>query len=151
MKKKIQINVLILLCCLFGLPFISYGQDLNEIITKYSKTNDEEVGLENFSFSMSNGTIIITDLDSRTRETYGPLKYEGSGFEGGYFYVGFTSDIQQDPMRYRHEKPRAYKIYYKEKKGYILAILEGKIRQDNAQIIKIYYTELGNKLLNRSN
>lgn len=151
MKTTYPIKVLILLCCLFGLHTISYGQDLNLINTQYSKTNDEEVGLENYSFSMSDGILTITDLDYSRRETYGPLKYEGNGFEGGCYYVGFTSDIQQDPMRYRTEKPRAYKFYYNKKNGSLIAILEGKIRQDNAQIIKIYYTELGYKLLNSSN
>jgi hypothetical protein len=147
MKTTKQIKVLILLCCLLGLQFIGFAQDIQVTNTQYSRTNDEEVGKENFSFSLSNGTLTITDLDNRTRETYGPLKYEGSGFESGCYYVGYISDIQQNPLRYRYEKPRAYKFYYDKKNGTILAILEGKTRQDNAQIIKIYYTELGHKSL----
>lgn len=129
-----------ILLCLVVLPHISFGQNIPITNTSSSKTNDQEVRSENYSFSMTNWMLSITNLDRGTKETYGPLRYESDGNEGGYYYQGYLSDIYKDPLRYRREKPRAYKFYY-DKNGFIIAILEGKIRQDNVEIIKIYYTE----------
>lgn len=151
MKKMKRIKALILLSFLLGLHSISFGQYIQTTKTQYSQTNDDGVGQENFSFSMSVGILTITDLDYSRQETYGPLKFESSGFNKGYYYEGYISDIASDPLRYRYNKPRVYKFFYDKKNGTIIAIIEGKIRQDNSMTRKMYYTELGNRLLNGAN
>jgi len=151
MKRILRMKILIFISFIFGLHFISFGQYIQKTETQYSQTNNEGVGQENFSFSMSAGILTITDLDYSRQETYGPLKFESNGFDNGYYYDGFISDIASDPLKYRYNKPRVYKFFYDKKNGTLIAIIEGKRRQDNSPMSKIYYTELGNRLLNSSN
>lgn len=126
---------------------IVHGQYIPETKTQFSRTNGQGIESENYSFSMSKGILKIVNLDNGLYENYGPLTHHDDGYDKGSYYEGYMSDIRQNPLRYRNEKPRAYKFYY-DKTGNIIAILEGKIRQDNSQIIKIYYTKIGNRLLN---
>jgi hypothetical protein len=148
MKKIIAIQSLIPIFLLCGLFFTGYAQSISVFSTQYTKTNDEDVGKENFTFSMSNSYITITDLDYNKSENYGPLKFESSGFSGGYYYEGYVTDIAKDPLRFRREMARVYKFYFEKKNGTIIAIIEGKLRPDNSYMMKTFYTELGNKLLN---
>lgn len=138
---------------LYAVTSVSFGQDISTSVTQYSQTNNGEVGKESFSFSMTNGTITITDLDYNRSETYEPLKYSENGFdEKGFYYESYNPDILKDPAGWARarKKPRVYKFIYETKNGNLLAVIEVKVEQDNSKTKKIYFTEKGNDLLNAS-
>lgn len=149
LKSKAILSILFLFC-ICGMQNISSAQNLSTTRTYYSKSGKGSIGKENFSFSMSNGNITITDLDYNRSETYGPLKFKESGFdENGYYYDTYNSDILKDPAGWirSRKKPRLYKLLYESKNGDLLAVMEAKVEQDNSTTSKIYYTEKGNSLL----
>jgi len=150
LKTKLTAT-LIIFFCICGLQNLSFGQNVSTTRTQYSQKGNGGVGKENFSFSMSNGIITITDLDYNRSEKYEPLKFSESGFdEKGYYFDSYDSDILKDPAGWSsaRKKPRLYKFVYESKNGNLLAVIEVKVEQDNSKTRKIYFTEQGNTLLN---
>ncbi len=151
MPKFKATSPLIILFFICGLQNLSFAQNVSTTRTQYSQKGNGGVGKENFSFSMSKGIITITDLDYNRSETYGPLKFNESGFdEKGYYYDSYNSDILKDPAGWARarKKPRLYKFVYESKNGNLLAVIEVKVEQDDSKTRKIYFTEQGNTLLN---
>ncbi|MEO6134493.1 MAG: hypothetical protein ABIP35_05035 [Ginsengibacter sp.] len=108
--------------------------------------NNGIIGKENYSFSISNGTIRITDIDYKRSENYGPLKYGTNGFdENGLYYDSYMSDISKDSEAWINgeKHPRTYKFFYDEKNGNILIITEVKIDESGKPKAKIFYTSQG--------
>ena len=123
--------------------FLCFGQDLVLTKTEYSKTGDGNLGKENFTFSLSNNILTITDLDFKRTETYGPLKLNTSGFEGESYYQVYLPDMNAnfELVRIFINDNRAYKFYFDKKGGNLLSIVETKT--DVRKVTKTYYTEKG--------
>jgi len=149
MRKIIITTTLTILVYLTGFINVSYGQYFNAK-TQYSKTNDGNIGQENYSFSFNNGTITITDLDYNRTENYEPVKLRESGFEkNSLYYETYAPDIAKDPVNWQkfNNNIREYKFEFDRKNGNLIIVIELKGTANN-MTTKIFYTEQGYILLN---
>lgn len=74
MRKNIKISVSMIVFCLNLFSKICFGQDIPTTNTHFSRIETGSIGKENFSFSLSNLNLTITDVDNNRTEIYGPLK-----------------------------------------------------------------------------
>ncbi|HEY5326503.1 MAG TPA: hypothetical protein VIJ27_05850 [Mucilaginibacter sp.] len=145
MRKIVSVLTLTILVYLTGFTNSSFGQYFNTT-TKYSKTNDGNIGQENYSFTFNNGTITITDLDYNRTENYEPVKLSESGFdENSYYYETYVPDIEKDPVNWRKfdNNIRNYKFIFDRKNGNLIIVIELKAKANNVRTTKIFYTQQG--------
>ncbi|MFT3902949.1 MAG: hypothetical protein QM727_07230 [Niabella sp.] len=149
MLKFKKTVTLIILFCICGLQNLSFSQNVSTTKTLYSRVESGSVGKESFSFSMSNFNLIITDLGYNRSENYGPVKLNGSGFDGDLYYELYNPNLDADPANWRkwNNNIRSYKFIYDKKGGNPIIIVEVKLMPNNAKTIKTYYTEQGYLLL----
>jgi len=152
MPKFKATSTLIILFCFFGLQNLSFAQNVSTTKTLYSRVESGSIGKESFSFSMSNYNLTITDLDYNRSENYGPVKLNGSGFDGDLYYELYNPNVEADPANWRkwNNNMRSYKFIYDKKGGNPIIIVEVKLRSNNSKTIKTYYTEKGYLILNTS-
>ena len=93
---------------MFFYGIAAFAQNVSTVTTQYSKTGNGGIGKENYSFSILNGVITITDLDKHGSDSHDPLKLDASGFdERGWYYEKYVSDIRKDPARWIRERKKS--------------------------------------------
>jgi hypothetical protein len=135
---------LLLICLLFNCIAI-YSQNIESAKTAYSKIEGGEMGEENFTFSLSNGTILIKDLDYNVSEKYYYLELKNSGYDDeGHYFLYFSPAKSPSYSAYRRTNGlKAYKFYFDKKGGELLMIMELKKKGNSDLKVKRYFTEKG--------
>ncbi len=143
---------LLLLCLLFNCIAI-YSQNVEFVKTSYSKIEGGEMGKENFTFSLSNGTISINDLDYNTSEKYLYLELKNSGYDDeGHYFLYYSPAKSPSYSAYRSINGlKAYKFYFDKKGGELLIIMELKKKGNSDPKVKRYFTEKGYNSVSENN
>jgi len=124
---------------------IVYCQNIQSVKTSYSKLEDGKMGKENFSFSLTDGTITINDVDYNSSEKYHFLKLKNSGYDDeGHYFLYYSPEKSVSHMQYREVAGlKAYKFFFDKKGGDILNVLEIKKKGNSKPKVKRYFSEKG--------
>ena len=135
---------LLLICLLFN-AIVTYSQNIEFVKTSYLKIEGGEMVKENLTFSLSNGTIFIKDLDYNVSEKYHYLELKNSGYDDeGHYFLYYSPTISPSNSAYsRINGLKAYKFYFDKKGGNLLMIMELKKKGNSDPKVKRYFTEKG--------
>jgi hypothetical protein len=135
----------LLFIILFLLSKFSFGQNIPNTKTIYSKTDNESAVKDDRTFYMTNGYMYQIENLYGTRSNFGPLVLNNTGnTEEGYYYEYFTPNFKSSPLEFIGGKEiLVYKIIYNEYGGDILQIIESKSRNQQTLYIKYFFTYKG--------
>jgi hypothetical protein len=143
----------ILLICLLFNSIAIYSQNIEFVKTSYSKIEGGEMRKENFTFSLSNGTISIDDLGYNVSEKYHYLILKNSGYDDeGHYFLYYSPAKSPSYSAYRRTNGlKAYKFYFDKKGGELLIIMELKKKGNSDPKVKRYFTKEGYKSVSENN